>query len=187
MTQANPNQLLDNLIYFISFPTVRQFEGLQNSRTKICLSDWHFSSPQYQRTLYIQLIYSCFLVTIFPPIVWLHFLHINTHTTHNSYNFSDEGLLHLKCQLLNSLQRPIYFINSVNNTKLPFNTLPLMQHHSFFRNLPPLPAQQSSTRHEVPEKKIPLFKSVKYTWLCVITECYHRLIQVNDKRQENNI
>ena len=92
MTQANPNQLLDNLIYFISFPTVRQFEGLQNSRTKICLSDWHFSSPQYQRALYIQLIYSCFLVTIFPPIVCLHFLHINTHTTQNSFNCCDEGL-----------------------------------------------------------------------------------------------
>ena len=71
-----------------------------------------------------------------------------THTTHNSSNFSDEGLLHSKCQLFNSTQWPIYIINSVNNTKLPCYTLPLMQHHSFFRNLPPLPAQQSSTQHE---------------------------------------
>ena len=38
------------------------------------------------------MIYSCFLVTIFPPIVQLHFLHINPHTTHNSSNRSDEGL-----------------------------------------------------------------------------------------------
>ena len=89
---STSKQLLGNLISLISFPTVRQFEGLQNSRTKICLSDWHFSSPQYQRTLYIQLIYSCFLVTIFPPIVCLHFVHINTYTTHNSSNSCDEGL-----------------------------------------------------------------------------------------------
>ena len=68
---------------------------------------------------------SCFLISIFPPITKLHFLHLNTHTTHNSYNFSDEGLLHLKRQLLNSTQWPIYIINSVNNTKLPCYILPL--------------------------------------------------------------
>ena len=28
-----------------------------------------------------------------------------------------------------------------------------MQQHSFFRNLPPLPAWQSSTQRELPEKK----------------------------------
>ena len=80
-----------------------------------------------------------------------------THTTHNSSNFSDEGLLHSKCQLFNSIQWPIYIINSVNNTKLPCYALPLMQHHSFFRNLPRLPAQQSSNQHEQIEKKISLF------------------------------
>ena len=80
-----------------------------------------------------------------------------THTTHNSSNFSDEGLLHSKCQLFNSTQWPIYIINSVNNTKLPCYTLPLMQHHSFSRNLPRLPAQQSSNQHEQEEKKISLF------------------------------
>ena len=37
-------------------------------------------------------IYSCFLVTIFPPMAKLHFLYINPHTTHNSSNHSDEGL-----------------------------------------------------------------------------------------------
>ena len=35
--------------------------------------------------------YSWFLVTIFSPIAWLHFLHINPHTTHSS-NSSDEWL-----------------------------------------------------------------------------------------------
>ena len=54
----------------------------------------------------------------------LLFLHITTHTTHNSSNCSDERLLHLKCQLLNSIQWPIYIINSVINTKLPCYTLP---------------------------------------------------------------
>ena len=50
---------------------------------------------------------------------------------------SDEGLT-LKWQLWNSLQWPIYVINSVDNSKLPCYTLPPTQHHSFFRNLPPL-------------------------------------------------
>ena len=63
---------------------------------------------------------------------------------------------HSKLQLLNSLQWPIYIINSVNNSKLHCYTLPLLQHLSFLRNLPPLPAQQSSTQHELAEKKIPL-------------------------------
>ena len=36
-----------------------------------------------------------------------------------------------------TLQRPIYFINSVDNTKLPHYTLPPMQHHNFFRKLTP--------------------------------------------------
>ena len=51
----------------------------------------------------------------------------------------------------------LFFINSVNNTKLPCYNLPLMQHHSFFWNLPRLPAQQSSTQHEQVEKKFSLF------------------------------
>ena len=68
-----------------------------------------------------------------------------------------KGFLRSKRQLLNPLLWPIYIINSVKNTKLLCYTLPLMQHHSFFRNLPPLPAQQSSTQHEQAEKKIPLF------------------------------
>ena len=99
MTQAHPNRLLDNLISLITFPTSRQSESLQNSRTKIYLSDQHFSSSQYEQTLFIQLIYSCFLITIFPPIAKLHFLHLNTHTTHNSFNHCDEGLT-LETQLI---------------------------------------------------------------------------------------
>ena len=43
------------------------------------------------KALFIQLSYSCFLVTIFSPIVWLHFLHINPHKTHNSFTRSDKG------------------------------------------------------------------------------------------------
>ena len=44
----------------------------------------------------------------------------------------------MECQLWNSLWWPIYVINSIDNTKLPCCTLPPTQHHSFFRNLPPL-------------------------------------------------
>ena len=75
------------------------------------------------------------------------------HNPHSS-NCSYEGLLRSKRQLLNPLPWPIYIINSVKNNKLPCYTLPLMQHHIFFRNLPPLPAQQSSTQHEQAEKQI---------------------------------
>ena len=169
MTRTRPlNRLLDNLSSLISFSTSRLLEGLQNSRTKNYLSDRHFSFPQYQRTLFIQLTYSCFLVTIFPPIAWLHFLQINTHATHNCSNRWDEGLT-LKTSALNSLQWPIYIINSVNNTKLHCCTLPLMQHHSFLRNLPPLPAQQSSTQHELAEKK-DSFVLINKVY---VTDCYH--------------
>ena len=69
------------------------------------------------------------------------------------FSLTVNGLLCSKCQLLNYTQWPIYIINSVNNTKfIPCYTLPLTQHHSFFRNLPPLPAQQSSTQHEQEKK-----------------------------------
>ena len=34
--------------------------------------------------------YSCFLITIFPPVALLHFLYINPPTTHNSSICSDE-------------------------------------------------------------------------------------------------
>ena len=38
----------------------------------------------------------------------------------------------------NSLRWPVYIINSVNLTKLPCYTPPLIQLHSFFRNVPHL-------------------------------------------------
>ena len=40
-----------------------------------------------------------------------------------------------KTQLLNSSRWPIYVINSVDNTKLPWYTLAPTQHHSFFIHL----------------------------------------------------
>ena len=58
-----------------------------------------------------------------------------------------------------------------------------MQNHSFLRNLPSLPAQQSSTQHELAEKKDSSVLINKIYVMIVIPECYHRLIQVNDKRQ----
>ena len=46
----------------------------------------------------------------------------------------------LKHQLWNSILqiKPIYIINSFDNTKLPCYSPPLMQHYSFFWNLPSL-------------------------------------------------
>ena len=126
MTQAHPNRLLDNLISLITFPTSRQSEGLQNSRTKIYLSDRHFLSSQYQQTLFIQLIYSCFLITIFPPIAKLHFLHLNTHTTHNSFNHCDEGLT-LETQLI--IQNYIAIPSPWCSTTVSLETYPFTRPH----------------------------------------------------------
>ena len=50
---------------------------------------------------------------------------------------SDEGLT-LETSALKLFTWPIYVINSVDDPKLPYYTLPLTQHHSFFRNVPPL-------------------------------------------------
>ena len=44
--------------------------------------------------------------------LFIHFLHINTHATHNS-SIRCEGGLALESQLLNSLRWPIYIINSL--------------------------------------------------------------------------
>ena len=49
-----------------------------------------------------------------------------------------------------------------------------MQHHSFFRNLPPLPAQQSSTQRELAEKKD---SSVLINKIYV-TDCYHWVLSL---------
>ena len=132
-------------------------EGCRTPEQKLSFKQALLSPMVSMNAFHSANLFFFFIVTIFPPIAQLHFLLINTHTTHNSSNFSDEGLLHSKCQLFNSIQWPIYIINSVNNIKLPCYTLPLMQHHSFFRNLPRLPAQQSSTQHVQVEKNFPCF------------------------------
>ena len=41
---------------------------------------------------YSQLFYFCCIVTMLPPVPWLHIPHINRRTTHNSPTCSDEGL-----------------------------------------------------------------------------------------------
>ena len=43
----------------------------------------------------------------------------------------------IKTSAFKLLRWLVYIINSVDNTKLPCYTLPLTQHHSFLRNLPP--------------------------------------------------
>ena len=41
-----------------------------------------------------------------------------------------------------------------------------MQHHIFFRNLPPLAAQQSSTQHELAEQKINYSVLISFSEYC---------------------
>ena len=43
-------------------------EGMEGLKDKF-ISNRHSQFPWYQRALFIKLIYSCFLITIFPPIV----------------------------------------------------------------------------------------------------------------------
>ena len=69
----------------------------------------------------------------------------------------------LKMSALKLLQRPIYVINSVDNTKLPCYTPPLMQHLSFFRNLPPffiLKARSVNYQSSFSLKIFPDFKTL---------------------------
>ena len=73
-----------------------------------------------QWALFIQLIYSRFLFTILPPIALLDFLHINTHSTHDSSNRHNEGLAleSATFKLLTGANLRSFIINSVDNTKL---------------------------------------------------------------------
>ena len=48
---------------------------------------------------------------------------------------SDKGLM-LEMSALSSLLWPIYIINSGDNARLPYYTLPMVQHHSFIKNYP---------------------------------------------------
>ena len=66
-------------------PTSRQFGKPQNSGTKIFLSN---RPSAFYSTNFLLV----FLVTMFPPIAQLDFLHIDTKTTHNFSVRSDEGL-----------------------------------------------------------------------------------------------
>ena len=103
LTQKEMKRTLDTLIFltilstiwlFRAYPylqAIRKAAKLQKKRN--CTSNRQSYSPRYQRAVLIQLIYSCFLVTLFPPIAQLHFLHKNTHMTHNSSNRSHEGLM----------------------------------------------------------------------------------------------
>ena len=81
-------------------------------------------------------------------------MHINTQTTHNSSNRSGEWLTpDSKLQLLNSLQWPIYFINLVDNTKLPCYTLPTWK----------IWFQLSGLDNEIPQSvKIPVDGAVRF-------------------------
>ena len=81
-------------------------------------------------------------------------MYINTQTTHNSSNRSGEWLTpDPKGQLLNSLQRAIYFINLVDNTKLPCYTLPTWK----------IWFQLSGLDNEIPQSvKIPVDGAVRF-------------------------
>ena len=92
MTWTHPNQSLNNLISLLILYSLWQlpaFPYIQAARKAAKHQNKNLSSL---RALLIQLIYSCFLVTIFPPIMQLHCLYKNPHTTHNSFNRSDELL-----------------------------------------------------------------------------------------------
>ena len=94
-------------------------------------------------------------------------MHINTQTTHNSSNRSGEWLTpDSKRQLLNSLQWPIYFINLVDNTKLPCYTLPTWK----------IWFQLSGLDNEIPQSvKIPVDGAVRFA----IAFCWKAIYQLH--------
>ena len=66
---------------------------------------------------------------------------LDLETTRLQVQCSNEGLMLKMSALKLFTVANLHFINSVDNTKLPCYTPPLTQHHSFFRNLPPLTTQ----------------------------------------------
>ena len=138
------------------FPTSRQFRGLITLEQKLSFKQALLSHMVSMNAFHSAniFLFSCHHIPTknIAPFSAYKYIH-NPHSSNCSY----EGLLRSKRQLLNPLPWPIYIINSVKNTKLPCYTLPLMQHHIFFRNLPPLPAQQSCTQNEQAGKKFLCF------------------------------
>ena len=84
--------ILSNIWQSAAFPYIKEAQKAAKLLNKIYFSNWH--SSRYQWTLFIQLIYCIFHVTMYQPIVYLHLSvykpHI--HVTHNSLIRSDEGL-----------------------------------------------------------------------------------------------
>ena len=92
MTWTHPNQSLNNLISLLILYSIWQLQAFPYIQAARKAAKHQSKNLSSKRALLIQLIYSCVLVTIFPPIMQLHCLHINPHTTHNSSNRSDEEL-----------------------------------------------------------------------------------------------
>ena len=119
MTRTHPNQLLDTLISLIILGSIYM---------ALCGLSLHLGSLEGCKTPEQKL---SFKQALLSPMVSMNAFHSAnlflfshhhiptnsiapfsaykiTHTTHNSSNFSVEGLLHSKCQLFNSVQWPIY-------------------------------------------------------------------------------
>ena len=74
------------------FPTSGYHRQLQKPRAKIHFSNRHHLSPRHQRTLFVQLMYSCFSRNLVRTNSIAPFSVYKPYTTHNSSIRSDEGL-----------------------------------------------------------------------------------------------
>ena len=100
MTRANLNQSLDTLIRHSRqhmavcrlTPCLGSLESRKSKEKNVSFKS-ELLILMVSTSTFIQLIYFYFLITIFLPIAQFHFLHTNPHTTHNSSNRSDEGLM----------------------------------------------------------------------------------------------
>ena len=144
MTRMHQNQSLGSLISLIIWSSLWQFVAFPYIQevwkaTKLYKKNLAFNSVLLIPTVSI----SHFHLT---NLFFIYCQHIPTNSvapfsaykpTHNPQ--FHQSLWRANTQnisFLNSLWWPIYVNNSVDNTKLPCYTLPLMQ-HSFFRNLSP--------------------------------------------------
>ena len=125
-------------------------------------SNRHSYSSRYQRTIFIQLIYSVvFHVTRHQPIAQLHLSVYTPHRTQDSQIRSDERL-----PLETSASESLYgdqFTSSTHLIKPNYRViLPPTQHHSFFKNLPPLQVFRAGRRQLYAK----FFLTDKILWCC---------------------
>ena len=108
----------------------------QSSKNPLVLLSLHLTSSS---ALFKALFYAVSHFLIPFPVAWITWLLcLSQLLVFFVYDLSYPCIYPRQRFSFETLRWPIYFVNSVDNNKLPCYTLPPTQHHCFFRNLPPL-------------------------------------------------